>query len=256
MPRVDTYLVRFFFLIPLAWAFCVLLWAQVFFCCGVDWIVIKTRRDHKNDKLWDIDISEFRIVEMNADAIRNTGVIWGSWRQSALKSASAPRWLMIREAEIFHKGDAWHAWHSITCDQRPTTWTPRTINLPPLYAIAGTLDYILHCINTVAEYRMQATSTAGRVRYISQIHTSKHSWSNWYPSRGRCTSWSSYLHHLDFLFPIVVVVGNQKVDDGRPMMDQSRFTAHRFTWPCWKHIDSRVKLCVECAVTSTTEESQ
>ena len=30
---MDTYLVRFFFLMPLACAFCVLLWAQVFFCC-------------------------------------------------------------------------------------------------------------------------------------------------------------------------------------------------------------------------------
>jgi hypothetical protein len=33
MPLVETYLVRFFFLIPLACALCVLLWAHVFFCC-------------------------------------------------------------------------------------------------------------------------------------------------------------------------------------------------------------------------------
>jgi len=33
IPLVETNLVRFFFLIPLAWAFCVLLCWQAFFCC-------------------------------------------------------------------------------------------------------------------------------------------------------------------------------------------------------------------------------
>lgn len=35
IPLVETYFVRFFFLIPLACALWVLLWAQVFFCCCV-----------------------------------------------------------------------------------------------------------------------------------------------------------------------------------------------------------------------------
>ena len=37
IPRWETYLVRFFFLIPLACALCVLLCAQVFFCCYFIW---------------------------------------------------------------------------------------------------------------------------------------------------------------------------------------------------------------------------
>lgn len=142
---------------------------------------------------------------MNADAIRNTGVVWGTWRQSALKSISAPIWLMIREAIMpqFSMRETHAKLATITRDQRPTD------HLDPRNKINVTCHRHRRR-RYIASIPSPSMGCRSRRR---QIHTSNPSWSNWYRSRGRCTSWSSYLHHLDFLFLSSSSSATKKVDD-------------------------------------------